>query len=92
MSFPLGPEIANAFLVYFGNNMLQSCSSDFKPHYYWQYVDDIFVLFTSPDGLHANMSFALENEKQNKKSFLDVQIIGKGKTFTASVYRKPYFC
>ena len=29
------------------------------------------------------MSFALENEKQNKKSFLDVQIIGKGKTFTA---------
>ena len=49
MSFPLGPEIANAFLVYFGNNMLQSYSSDFKPHYYWQYVDDIFVLFTSPD-------------------------------------------
>ena len=38
------------------------------------------------------MSFALESEKQNKMSFLDVQIIGKGKTFTASVYRKPYFC
>ena len=54
-----------------------------KPHYYRWYVDDIFVLFTSPEHLdafwnflndrHANMSFRIENGKQNRTSFPDVQ-------------------
>ena len=34
------------------------------------------------------MSFKIKSEKQSRKSFLDVQIIGEEKTFTASVYRK----
>ena len=34
---------------------LRNCPSDFKPHYYRRYVDDIFVLFTSPKHLNANM-------------------------------------
>ena len=33
MSLPLGPTLANSFLVHFEKNWLQSCSSDFKPHY-----------------------------------------------------------
>ena len=49
MGSPLGPTLANAFLVHFEKN----CPSDFKPHYYQQYVDDIFVLFTSPKRLEA---------------------------------------
>ena len=66
-----------------------------------RYVDDIFVLFTSLqhleafrnflNGQHAHMSFAIESEKQNRMSFLDVQIIREDKTFTTSVYRKPTF-
>ena len=47
MSSPLGPRSANDFLVHFEKNCCQNCSSDFKPHYYHRYVDDIFVLFTS---------------------------------------------
>ena len=35
------------------------------------------------------MSFIIENEKQNRISFLDVQIICENKTFTTSIYRKP---
>ena len=80
---------------------IQNCQSDFKPHYYRQYVDDIFVLFTSPkhleafrnflNGRHANMSFTIEREKQNRMSFLDIAIIREDKTFTTSVYRKPTF-
>ena len=35
------------------------------------------------------MSFKIECEKQNKFSFLDVQIIHQDKTFTISIYRKP---
>ena len=61
--------------------------------------DDIFVLFTSPkhleafrnflSGRHANMSFTIEHEKQNRFSFLDIEIIREDITFTTSVYRKP---
>ena len=38
---------------------------------------------------HANTSFTIENEKQNRMSILDVQIIHDDKTFASSVYRKP---
>ena len=97
----LGPTLANAFLVHFERNWLQNCPPDIKTYYYRRYVDDIFVLFTSPqhleafrnflNGRHANMSFTIESEKQNRMSFLDVQIIREDKTFTTSVYRKPTF-
>ena len=101
MGSPLGPTLANAFLVHFKKNWLQNCPSDFKPHYYQRYVVDIFVLFTSPkhleifrnflNGQHANVSFTIEREKQNRMSFLDIAIIREDKTFTTSVYRKPTF-
>ena len=48
MGSPLGSTLANAFLVHFEKNWSQNCLSDFKPHYYRRYVNDIFVLFTSP--------------------------------------------
>ena len=100
MGSPLSKTLANAFLVHFEKNWLQNCPSDFKPHYCWGYVN-IFVLFTSPkhleafrnflNGRHANMSFTIESEKQNRMSFLDIAIICEDKTFTTSVYRKPTF-
>ena len=37
------------------------------------------------------MSFIIENEKQNRMSFLNLQIIREDKTFTTSAYRKPTF-
>ena len=40
---------------------------------------------------HANISFTIENEKQNWMSFLDIQIIREDKIFNASVYRKSTF-
>ena len=33
MGSPLGPTLANDFLVHFEKNWLQNCLSDFKPHY-----------------------------------------------------------
>ena len=83
---PLGLTLANAFLIFFQKNWLQNCSSDFRSHYNWWYVDNIFVLFTSPEhleafkifwGQNANMSFTIKNEKQNRMSFPDLQIILK---------------
>ena len=37
------------------------------------------------------MSFTIESEKQNRMSFLNVQIIHEDKTFTTSTYSKPTF-
>ena len=37
------------------------------------------------------MSFTIENQRQNRMSFLDVQIICEYKTFTTSAYCKPTF-
>ena len=101
IGFPLGPTLANAFLVHFEKNWLQNCPSDLKHHYYRRYVNDIFALFISPKHLeafhnllnsgHANMSMTIEREKQNWMSFLDIAIISEDKTFTTSVYPKLTF-
>ena len=95
---PVGLTLANGVLVYFEKNWLQkNWPSDFKSYYYRWYVDGIFVSFTLRKHLeafqnfvndrHANLSFTIETEKQNKMSFLDVQIINEDKTFTSSLYR-----
>ena len=92
MASLLGTMLDNAFLVHFNKKWLQSWPSDFKPYHYQQYVDGIFVLLTSPkpseafpnvlNGRHANMSFTIESEKENRTYFFDVHIICKDKTFT----------
>ena len=47
MCSPLGPALANVFLVYFEKNWLRNCLSDFKHYYYRWYVNNIFVLLNS---------------------------------------------
>ena len=42
------------------------------------------------NGRHANLSFTIEREKQNRMSFLDITIIREDKTFTTSVLVLPY--
>ena len=44
-------SLANAFLGYHEQNWLNSCPLEYRPLYYWQYVDGIFVLFRSSDHL-----------------------------------------
>ena len=95
------PTLANAFLVYHEKNWLERCPLEHRPLYYRRYVDDIFALFNSPEHLqcfpsylnscHRNISFTIENEKDNRMSFLDVNIIREQGEFTTSVYRKPTF-
>ena len=101
MGFPLGPTLANAFLVYHEKNWLEHCPVEYRPLYYRRYVDDIFVLFNSAENLkrfyshlnsrHLNISLTIENEKDNRMFFLDVNIIREKDKFTTSVYRKRTF-
>ena len=101
MGSPLGPTLANAFLVYHEKNWLEHCPLEYRPLYYRRYVDDIFVLLNLGEHLkrfhsylssrHLNISFTTENEKDNRMSFLDVNKIRVKDKFTTSVYGKPTF-
>ena len=85
---PLAPSLANAFLAHHEKNWLDSYFLEYRVSYYRRYVDDIFVLFKSPDHLkrfqsylnscHVNMSFTIETEQNNKlKSILFVNRVNK---------------
>ena len=91
---PLGPTLAIAFLVYHEKNWLEHCPVEYRPSYYRRYVDDIFVLFNSAEHLkrfysylnfhHLNISLTMENEKDNRMSFLDVNIIRESLPFLST--------
>ena len=98
---PSGPPLAKTFSVYHEKKWLERCLLEYRPFYYRRYVDNIFVLFNSPEYLkrfqsylnscHVNICFIIENENDNRISFLDVDITCEQGKFTASVYRKPTF-
>ena len=49
MGSPLGPTLANSFLCFHEQIWLDKCRCELKPVYYKRCVDDIFILFRSPD-------------------------------------------
>ena len=99
MGLRLGPILANIFLSHHEENWLNKYPTEFKPSFYGRYVDDIFVLFESPESSHLfceymssklqNINFIVEQGNVGSFSFLDVQICN-GK-FVTSVYKKPTF-
>ena len=101
MGSPLGPTLANAFLCMHETGWLSDCPAEYKPVYYRRYVDDIFVLFKSPDHLqpfvdymnskHQNIHFTSDHEKNNTFSFLDVGITKENQKFNTDVFRKETF-
>ena len=101
MGFSLGPTLANAFLVHREKNWLEHCPLEYRPLYYRRYFDDIFVLFVSAEHFkrfdnyfnsrHLNIFYTIENEKDNRMFFLEVDIIRKKDKFISSVYHKPTF-
>ena len=101
MGSPLGPSLANAFLCHHERRWLNDCPSEFKPLYYRRYVDDVFVLFSSPEHLplfqaylnskHANISFTIENENGGTLPFLHILVSRDSDKFVTDIYRKPTF-
>ena len=52
MGSPLGSALANIFMCSFESKWLRNCANNFKSVFYRRYIDDIFILFSSPD--HAD--------------------------------------
>ena len=101
MGSHLGSILANIFLSHHEENWLNKCPTEFKPGFYRRNVDDIFVLFESPESAdsfreymsskHQNINFTIEKENVGSLSFLEVKICRKSSKFGISVYRKPTF-
>ena len=101
MESPLHPSWLTHFCHSMKKNWFNSCPQGFKPVFYRRYVDDIFVLFKSNDHLkyfqeflkshHINMSFSMETEKENKFSFLDIEVSCEQGKFSTTIYREPTF-
>lgn len=101
MGSPLGPTLANIFMAFYETKWLDQCPPEFKPFFYRRYIDDIFVMFRSPEHLkefetyfnscHSNISFTSEKEENNCMPFLDFEFCRSHNLITSTVYRKPTF-
>ena len=101
MGSPLDPILPNIFLSHHEENWLNKCPIEFKPCFYRRYVDDIFVLFESPESVysfreymsskHQNIKFTIEHKNTGSILFLDVKICRKNGKFVTSFHRKPTF-
>ena len=92
MGSPLGPTLANSFLCFHEQIWLDKCPDELKTVYYRRCVDDIFILFRSPD--HHEKFKTLDfpvRKNNNSMSFLDVLITRTSNDFTTSVCHKPTF-
>ena len=73
MGSPLGPALANIFICNFESKWLRDCPNDFEPVFYRCYIDDLFVLFSSPD--HADNSFFREYNIYFKKTLSPFKVV-----------------
>ena len=95
MGSPLGPVLANIFMVELERNIIPTLSNDV---FLWKrYVDDTicFIKLTSINKVletlnsyHKNIKLTIETETENKLSFLDVLLIRNNSLISTKVYRK----
>nr|XP_027208585.1 uncharacterized protein LOC113802249 [Penaeus vannamei] len=100
MGSPLGPTLANIFMCYNESKWLQDFPVEFKPKYYFRYVDDT-LLFKSEDEVykfleylnnqHPNIKFTCEIEQNGHLPFLDIDISRDMNSFVSSVYKKQTY-
>ena len=101
MGSPLGPALANISMDSFESKLLLDCPNDFKSVFYRRYINEIFVLFSSPDhsdkfreylsSKHPNIKFSIEKDQDGCLPFLDINLFCDNQKFATNVYRKKTF-
>ena len=96
MGSPLGPVIANIFMVHLEETMIPQLST--KMSSWYRFVDDTFTFIKDGEidsveealnRFHEDIKFTYESESENTISFLDVSVTRKSDgTFDTAVYRK----
>ena len=98
MGSPLSPVMANMYMKHLEETALHT--APLQPTLWLRYVDDTFVVW--PHGheelqhfhehinqQRPNIQFTIEEEKDGKLAFLDVQVTRSPDGLITSVYRKP---
>ena len=101
MGSPLGPALANLFMVDFEEKYVKNCTENFKPLFYKRYVDDMLLAFNNEkdsdlfleymNSKHKNIKFTADKEENNRIDFLDVTIHKFNDHIETSVFRKKTF-
>ena len=96
MGSPLGPVIANIFMVHLEETMIPMLSE--KMSSWFRYVDDTFTFIKENEivsvqealnSFHEDIKFTYETESDNTIAFLDVSVTRKtDRSFDTAVYRK----
>ena len=93
MGFPLGPVLANIFMVELEQNTIPTLSKDIS---LWRrYVDTICFVHSNRishvlellNSFHSNINFTIQIEKENKIAFLDILLM-RYKELINTVYCK----
>ena len=98
MGSPLSPVIANIYMEHLEETALQT--APLQPTLRLRYVDDTFAIWLhGQDELehlhshinqqHPNIQFTVEQQKDDKLLFLDVQVARSPVGLSTCVYRKP---
>ena len=98
MGSPLGPILTNIFVWFYEKLLFDRFP---KPYIYLRYMDNIFACFCSSNealsffyclnDLHTSLTFTMDEEKNNKLSFLDALAECCSFAFITSIYTKPMF-
>ena len=98
MGSPLGPFMANIFMIYF-ESLLQERYNLTGMKYWFRYVDDVFAIFDVKPNLttilqelnsiHGNIKFSYEPEIDGILHFLDVNVRYNNGKFLTNMYSKP---
>jgi len=102
MGTPTSGIIAEFFLQNLEDAHLTHLSNEHKIVSYFQYVDDILIIYDSNytdidnihndfNTLHPNMKFTAETETNNKLNFLNITVHKTPTNWKISIYRKPSF-
>ncbi|KAF0287536.1 hypothetical protein FJT64_014062 [Amphibalanus amphitrite] len=96
MGSPLGCLFANMYMCKLENKVMLDVQP--KPSIYCRYVDDIFLQVEHPQQLEAVktkmeensvLKFTIEENKERRLAFLDLDVDASDGTFKTTVYRKP---
>ena len=98
MGSPLGPILANIFVGFYEKLFFYRFP---KPYIYLHYVNDTFACFSSCNEVlsffhclndfHHSLTFIMDEEKDNKLTFLDVLAECCSFAFVTCIHRKPTF-
>ena len=96
MGSPLGPVIANIFMVELEKRLIPTMND--KISLWFRYVDDTFTFIKKGEvdnvieilnGFHEGINFTFEKEVKNSLSFFDIKVINNGDgTFETDIHRK----